>query len=99
MEVYMIDFFITAKREDFYGRITHLMVHRNQNGQPSSDYRIETKDQVVNSIESIFKKEYYTWYSNRPGAKVEVISVNGNKFLRTDRNQTSKDNLDNLPNF
>lgn len=93
----MIDYFISAKREDFLGRITHLKVHANQNGRPSSDYSTQTKDQVVNSIES--SKEYYTWYSNKVGAKVNVVKVNGNKYLRTDRNETPKDNLENLPNF
>ena len=33
------------------------------------------------------------------GAKVEIISVNGGKYLRTDRNNTPKDNLGSLPEF
>lgn len=33
------------------------------------------------------------------GAKINVISINNKKYLRTDPNKTAKDNLDNLPTF
>jgi hypothetical protein len=34
-----------------------------------------------------------------PGAKVEVVEVDGKQFLRTDPNPRANDNLDNLPDF
>jgi flagellar hook assembly protein FlgD len=33
------------------------------------------------------------------GSKVNVITVNGKKYLRTDSNSTAQDNLDKLPQF
>ncbi|MEQ8787459.1 MAG: DUF3892 domain-containing protein [Pirellulaceae bacterium] len=33
------------------------------------------------------------------GEDVHVVEVNGVKYIRTDRNETAKDNLDSLPRF
>ncbi len=33
------------------------------------------------------------------GANVEVITVDGEKYIRTDRDKTKKDNLGQLPRF
>jgi len=33
------------------------------------------------------------------GSKINVISINNKKYLRTDANKTEKDNLDKLPTF
>jgi hypothetical protein len=33
------------------------------------------------------------------GAKVEIIKVNGLKYIRTDRNNFASDNLEDLPKF
>jgi len=61
-----------------------------------------TRDWVINKIENE-GKSVCTITSARPdkwqmGAMVEVIEVNGNKFIRTDKNQIEKDNLGELPN-
>lgn len=34
-----------------------------------------------------------------PGAKVNVVTVGGKKYLRTDSNYLSQDNLDKLPTY
>jgi fructose-1,6-bisphosphatase len=95
----MKDFFITHKHEDS-GRITHLKVQANRNEKPDGQSFEWKREDVIDSIESkTNQKHFQTWYSNKVGAKVEVVKVNGNKYLRTDRNETPKDNLENLPNF
>ncbi|MCB2141249.1 DUF3892 domain-containing protein [bacterium] len=33
------------------------------------------------------------------GQEVHIIKMNGNKFIRTDKNATASDNLENLPEF
>lgn len=35
----------------------------------------------------------------KPGAKVRVVAIKGNDWLRTDDNNIEKDNLGNLPTF
>lgn len=33
------------------------------------------------------------------GANINIVNVNGNKYLRTDSNNTAQDNLDKLPTY
>ena len=51
-------------------------------------------------VEQIEKEEYF--YVNRGGLNVEVFvnhEPNGEKFVQTKKDRTSKDNLWNLPDF
>ncbi len=65
-----------------------------------------TRNQVVNSIENdndwftcIFdRKEGKMTYWNK-GEEIHIITVNGTKFIRTDKNETESDNLNELPDF
>lgn len=43
---------------------------------------------------TIYKDKEGKWSK---GATVDIITVNGKEFIRTDKNQTPKDNLENLP--
>ena len=57
---------------------------------------------VVNDIESgklvktAVKQNDGKYYE---GQQVNVINVNGSKYLRTDRNNIARDNLENLPTY
>ena len=62
----------------------------------------KSRQSVVSSIES--GNEYYTVPPDGDGGytwgdKVDVMQVNGEKFIRTDGNKVEGDNLENLPAF
>lgn len=68
---------------------------------PEAEY---TRSQIVSFIEG--GKTVITVYRDPPntgnwkkGAKVEVVVIEGTKYLRTDNNRVKKDNLGNLPEF
>jgi hypothetical protein len=65
-----------------------------------------TKEEIVKSINKDDK--WYTAILKETrgaqniwdrGAKLHIIDIDDQKFIRTDRNKTKKDNLDNLPNM
>ena len=65
-----------------------------------------TRSDVVSSIEKknnwitctfVEKKENKNIW--RSSAEIHIIEIRGNKFIRTDRNQTAADNLGELPEF
>lgn len=62
----------------------------------------KTRGTVVSDIESgklvktAVKHSDGKYYE---GQEVHVITVNGSKYLRTDKNNTAKDNLENLPTY
>lgn len=63
---------------------------------------IYTKLSVVEAIEK--EIVFYTMYKQnvrwQEGSKVRVVtSTSGNKYIRSDRNSTAKDNLGDLPEF
>ena len=54
------------------------------------------KSDAINDIE----KGHHTYYVHEDNHRtdVHVVEENGKKYLRTDKDSTSKNNLDNLPN-
>lgn len=60
-----------------------------------------TRQAVVNLLEG--KKEIVTAYlengSYKKGAKVDIVTVKGIKYIRTDETKIEKDNLERLPEF
>jgi hypothetical protein len=66
-----------------------------------------TKEDIVKSIE----KNDNSWYTAvledttptrniwKRRTKIHVVDVNGEKFIRSDKNKTKEDNLGNLPNI
>lgn len=52
---------------------------------------------VVNDIED--GQTIMTAPPKGAGAEVDVIKVNGVKYIRTDANATARDNLENLPTY
>jgi hypothetical protein len=83
---------------------THIIkvkVHEDKGdkvGAPTEEPRVY----VVASIEkgksfvTILKNDKGDW---KQGAKVEIIPVHETKYIRTDKNRTAADNLENLPEF
>jgi hypothetical protein len=61
-----------------------------------------TRNEVVSAIErgksfvTILRDADDKW---KKGQDVHVITVNGVKYIRTDRNRRASDNLENLPEF
>ena|SRR3990167_989675 len=97
----MIDFYISKVSYDDQ-HISEVLVHDvfddgsfDQNGQSC------LRDEVVSSIKggriyfTIFKEDDEWQIGNR----VEIISVNGEEYLRTDPNEAEEDNLVDLPEF
>jgi len=60
------------------------------------------RTKVVSALErdttfvTILKKKDGTW---RKGQEVHVVTIHGVKYIRTDKNQTTTDNLEDLPEF
>lgn len=61
--------------------------------------QMQKRSVVIASIESGTRYVTATRSGGRwvKGATVEVVVVKGQKYLRTDRNQVERDNLENLP--
>lgn len=91
----MTDYVITKVR--FNPATTHL-VEVLVNDEGASLTRIEQRSKVVEKIAA--RRTYRTQPpGGGAGAAVQIVDVNGEKFLRTDANKTAKDNLENLPTF
>lgn len=88
--------FITHVRRDTSDRITHLRVVT-----PNGIAQERARAGVVQDID--WGTRHRTRYTRNgrmvDGAFVEVITVNGRKWLRTDANRVASDNLENLPSF
>ena len=55
-----------------------------------------SKADAIQDIES-GTHEYWVNWANYPETKIRVVTGTRGKYLRTDRDQTSKNNLDDLP--
>lgn len=95
-------YWISAVRYDVnHNHITRLRVHPNNNNTVGSATAWD-RNLVVSQIESgqtfvtIWVGSNNQW---QRGSDVEVVVVNGVKYLRTDRNNIAADNLENLPEF
>ncbi len=97
------DFLVSAKRmSNDNSKISLLKVHKDSNENYGPPFE-ETRSVVISNIER--GNHYMTMFKNPStgkmdkGATINVILTPSGKFLRTDKNQTSKDNLENLPDF
>lgn len=82
-------------------QIWQLLVHEFS-GESCREGTTWTRQNVITAIE-VHKKTFVTirkrdgkWVR---GAHVNVIKIENVKYLRTDSNNTKKDNLDELPDF
>ncbi len=96
------DRLISAVRFNAAGtHIDKVLVH-NDNGDTVSDYVQMDRASVIllmkngNTFGTIYKKADGKWYF---GAKVGIVIVNGNEYIRTHADGTPSDNLDNLERF
>lgn len=84
----MADRRVTRTRKDKDGDITALC-------NPGEYWSPRTKADVIRDIEG----RLHTYYVQWPEQRTEIRVVNGptGKYLRTDRDNTTKNNLDDLP--
>lgn len=92
------DYFISGVWKDSEGRITHVMLHKAFNNGNFLMGDKKKEKEVINLLKLKNKICVIVW--NYPGwtreAKVEYVKDGNIEFLRTNRNKTQKDNLDNL---
>ena len=84
----MADRRVTHTRKDKDGDITAL-------GNPGELWSPRLKVDAIRDIES----KLHTYYVQWPEKRTEIRVVNGptGKYLRTDRDNTTRNNLDDLP--
>lgn len=92
------NFFITGVWKDNVDNITFVYLHKvNENnsidiGKKTSKGEVVNLLKLNNSIKTIIW-QYSGWIL---GANVEVVQSQFGEYLRTNKDKTSKDNLDNL---
>lgn len=96
------DFLISGvKYNDPKTHIIAVKVHKDLVDKISNPPEHFSRQQVVQDIES--GKSYMTIFKGangwQKGQLVEVIVVNGQKFIKTIRDNTPRDNLGSLPEF
>lgn len=80
---------VTQSGKDTDGDITHLC-------NPGAPWSPKAKDDAIREIEGGTVTYYVK--EEAPRTDVHVVNENGKKYLRTDKDKSSKNNLDNLPN-
>ncbi|MFB2586964.1 DUF3892 domain-containing protein [Herbiconiux liukaitaii] len=84
----MADRAVYKTGKDNYGDITHLC-------NDGASWSPRAKADAIREIESGMHTYYVPWQSGR--TPIRVATRNGVKYLRTDRDNTTKNNLDELP--
>ena len=85
----MADRAVHQPRHDSDGDITAL-------GAPNTTWSPRLKWDVISDIESGLHRYYVPWL-NSPATWISVVNGSTGKYLRTDRDSTSRNNLDDLP--
>lgn len=81
--------YVTATGKDSQGDITKLC-------QPGAAWSPRAKAGAISDIET-GEHEYWVNWSNAPETRIRVVPGATGKYLRTDRDTTSRNNLDDLP--
>ena len=96
------DFLISAVRysaDDTH--IERVRVHEDLGDKVSGSPTESLRTEVVKNIKN--GKTYVTIFKSQAGwnkgQDVHIIKVGNEEFIRTDKNQTARDNLENLPTF
>lgn len=96
------DYGISEVRYNTKGtHIDQVKVHKD-NGNSIGVAEVWSREKVVSKLEdnnsfvTILRNSDGKWTEGR---KVEIVKVNGTKYIRTDKNNTAADNLENLPMF
>lgn len=96
------DYLITGVRYDKdQTYIDYVKVREDKGEKAGSEDIIYKRETIVKAIDdgetfitSYFDKEKNGW---KRGAIVSIIEIDKIKYLRSDKNKTKKDNLENLP--
>lgn len=93
------DYCITAIKYNSTGRHIESVEVREDEGEKLVNPKIWSRESVISSLESgkTFVTATYKDKAWHKGEDVRIIRVNGVKYLRTDGNYTSEDNLGKLP--
>jgi len=81
--------YVTRTGKDRDGDITRLC-------QPGAPWSPREKAGAISDIE-LGLHEYWVNWTNSPETKIRVVNGQNGKYLRTDRDSTSRNNLDDLP--
>ena len=82
--------------------ITHVEAHVDDNIGTSHPKKILTRAKVLEMIDDGYSVETVKWLygdTYEKGAKVIAIPLNGNRYIKTESNETEEDNLGELPTF
>jgi len=85
----MADRAVRQARHDSDGDVTAI-------GDQGSAWSPRLKDDAINDIESGLHRYYVPW-KNDPHTWIRVVDGPTEKYLRTDRDNTARNNLDDLP--
>ncbi|ELY2017911.1 DUF3892 domain-containing protein [Flavobacterium psychrophilum] len=91
------DYLISQVKRNSSGVVTEVMLYED-NGDTITKIGVKTKDEVINLLKRgktvcTILWDYPTWLK---GAEVSYLNNSNGEYLRTNRNSTDKDNLDNL---
>lgn len=96
------DYGIEEKRMDSTNSHIEKVKVRPDNGDTLGQISIWKREKIVSKLEdgttfvTILKNDKGNY---NKGENVEIVSVKGKKYIRTDKNDTEKDNLGELPDF
>jgi hypothetical protein len=96
------DYVITAVRFNVAGTHIEYVQSRTDNGETLSAPSSMSRREVVSKIESGYsfctatKSGQNKWTK---GAMLKIVTIHGEKFIKTKADSTKVDNLDNLPTF
>lgn len=85
----MADRAVTQSRKDARGNITALC-------NPQAGWSPRAANLVISDIDNRLHTYYVPWKEGR--TEIEVVNGPNGKYLRTDRDNTPRNNLDDLPN-
>lgn len=86
----MADRPVTHTRKDQVGNITAL-------GCPNHSWSVRPAASIISDIKSGTHTYYVPWVSGRTG--IQVVQGSNGEYLRTDRDGTVRNNLDDLPDI
>jgi hypothetical protein len=81
---------VTHSRKDQHGDITAL-------GNPNQGWSVRSSASVISDIKSANHTYYVPWTSGR--TEIHVVRGTYGEYLRTDRDNTNRNNLDDLPSI
>lgn len=91
------DYLISHVERDSKGNVIKVLLHTDM-GETVAPGVVKTKDQTIDILKKGYSIKTILWGYPKwnQGAKVHYVSDNSGQYLRTNRNKTDKDNLDNL---